>query len=88
MDFDSDDVGFMFLLPWPIALLVIVIFIAMAIWYASLPSDKRSEMCAEEAAPYGVEGKYDETNGCVVKIDANHWQKIEKYKKSGIIKIN
>jgi hypothetical protein len=83
--FDDDDVGFLFLLPWPIGLIVLLFMIGAAVWYWSLPTEKKAEMCAQQAAKYHVENRFDEQLGCLVRLDATHWQKIKKYQKSGII---
>lgn len=86
-DFDSDDFFLGFLLPWWIALPLLIFIGVAAFWYWQLPDSEKEAICTKEAAPYKIESKYDPEIGCIVKIDESHWQKIEKYKKSGIIEV-
>jgi hypothetical protein len=85
--FDDDDFFLGFMLPWPAALLLLIIMGIYALWYWQLPTSEKQVICTKEAAPFKVESKYDPELGCIVKIDASHWQKIEKYRKSGVIEM-
>lgn len=85
--FDDDDFGFAFLLPWPVGLILLIVFICCSVWYCNLPDDQKERMCAEKAAEYHLESRYDREFDCLVRIDDTHWQKIEKYKKTGVIEL-
>ncbi|AWM36988.1 hypothetical protein GobsT_51290 [Gemmata obscuriglobus] len=85
--FDDDDFGIGVLLPWQIGLLIVVCLVGYAIWYSRLPDAEKAEMCAAKAAKLHLESRYDKELDCLVKIDSTHWQKIEKYKRSGIVEL-
>lgn len=83
--FNSDDIGIGFLLPWPVGLVLLALLLMLWGWYEMLPEEKKVEICTKQAAKYNAESRFDEKLGCLVKLDDTHWQKIEKYEKSGII---
>ena len=82
---DFDDVGFGIILPWQLWLVIIACLIGYAIYYNQLPFEEKEARCLKEIHEINREGKFTKDLKCLVQIAPGKFQKIDAFKKSGIV---